>query len=355
MTPKDFRTWAAAIPAFGLYGEGMLPPDADFLHIETIRARSALHDWEIAEHLHRGLFQVLWLFEGGGEARLDGRRVALRAPLAITLPPAAVHGFRFEAETAGHVLTLSESRLAAAAGSALDMLFASPRALSLASDLAASSAGLLDVLESEFLGDAPQRDALLDALLRATLLLLARAGGETGARPHAWLRAETGRSLLARFLALVDAHHAEHLPVSHYAERLHVTERTLTRQCRQLCGRAPLALIQDRLLLEARRRLSCADAPLAVIAYELGFEDPAYFCRFFKRHTGMTPSAFRRAGAEVKPRRQNVRLSPAKLTIERRNSYARSENCPPEQEQSQAPQPSRSHRERGHPPHHRGA
>ncbi|HNH36489.1 MAG TPA: AraC family transcriptional regulator, partial [Rhodocyclaceae bacterium] len=54
-------------------------------------------------------------------------------------------------------------------------------------------------------------------------------------------------------------------------------------------------LVQARLLLEARRRLVYIAAPVSLLAYELGFQDPAYFCRVFKRATGMTPTAFRAA------------------------------------------------------------
>jgi AraC family transcriptional activator of pobA len=54
--------------------------------------------------------------------------------------------------------------------------------------------------------------------------------------------------------------------------------------------------VQNRLMLEARRKLTYVPASVSQIAYELGFNDPAYFCRVFKRHNGVTPSEFRRRG-----------------------------------------------------------
>src|SRR5437588_770406 len=56
-----------ALPLFHLYGD---PPDDqafDFIHVETIGSRSALHDWTILAHRHRNLFQVLLIERGGGE------------------------------------------------------------------------------------------------------------------------------------------------------------------------------------------------------------------------------------------------------------------------------------------------
>ena len=56
-------------------------------------------------------------------------------------------------------------------------------------------------------------------------------------------------------------------------------------------------MIQQRLMLEACRQLTYVPSSVATIAYELGFQDPAYFSRLFRRHTGMTPTQFRRAQA----------------------------------------------------------
>jgi AraC family 4-hydroxyphenylacetate 3-monooxygenase operon regulatory protein len=56
-------------------------------------------------------------------------------------------------------------------------------------------------------------------------------------------------------------------------------------------------LIQQRLALEARRRLVFLAHPVNGICTELGFKDPAYFSRFFRRHCGMSPNEFRRRNA----------------------------------------------------------
>ncbi|MEJ2037048.1 MAG: helix-turn-helix domain-containing protein, partial [Maritimibacter sp.] len=58
-------------------------------------------------------------------------------------------------------------------------------------------------------------------------------------------------------------------------------------------GKTAGALIQDRLTLEAQRLLTYTNASAAMVASELGFQDPAYFARFFKRRTGLSPIGFR--------------------------------------------------------------
>lgn len=55
----------------------------------------------------------------------------------------------------------------------------------------------------------------------------------------------------------------------------------------------PLQLINDRILLEAKRLLRYSDKKIKDIANDLGYEDPSYFVKFFKRQTGMLPTEFR--------------------------------------------------------------
>src|SRR5579883_535359 len=72
-----------SVPAFYLYGESLQPPDERLIHIETIAARSRLHDWIIRPHRHRDLHQVLLIERGRVEAKLDARTELLRAPAVI--------------------------------------------------------------------------------------------------------------------------------------------------------------------------------------------------------------------------------------------------------------------------------
>ena len=80
-------TLAQALPLFHLYGD---PPDEqafDFIHIETIGARSSVHDWTIRAHRHRDLFQILLLERGGAEMTYETATTPFAAPAAILIPP----------------------------------------------------------------------------------------------------------------------------------------------------------------------------------------------------------------------------------------------------------------------------
>ena len=91
----------------------------------------------------------------------------------------------------------------------------------------------------------------------------------------------------------LEAHYLEHWPVSRYADQLGLSTERLNRMVRAETGLNAQALLHQRLVREACRRLVHVAAPVSRLAFELGFEDPAYFCRFFRRHTGVSPTAYR--------------------------------------------------------------
>lgn len=81
--------------------------------------------------------------------------------------------------------------------------------------------------------------------------------------------------------------------VGDYADRLGYSARTLNRLARQHTGLSAKQLIDERVVLEAKRRLSHGDASVAEVAQQLGFDDASNFSSYFRRHSGTTPGAFR--------------------------------------------------------------
>jgi AraC family transcriptional activator of pobA len=100
--------------------------------------------------------------------------------------------------------------------------------------------------------------------------------------------------LFQDFRRLLEDHYAEHWPVRHYAEQLHASESSLNRLCRTVAGTTAFEIVQDRLELEARRKLIFTTDAIHQVAANLGFKDPSYFSRFFRRRTGSSPRSFRR-------------------------------------------------------------
>src|SRR5215207_5711972 len=100
------KTHSPEIPIYVLYGEAYGSPFPDCLHCETIADRSRLHDWHIRPHRHFGLHQFLLITKGKVVATSDTSRHVLTAPAAIMNAPTTVHGFEFEPNTEGYVVTV---------------------------------------------------------------------------------------------------------------------------------------------------------------------------------------------------------------------------------------------------------
>lgn len=101
------------------------------------------------------------------------------------------------------------------------------------------------------------------------------------------------RTMFTRFRTLVEENYRQRWSIADYAASMGISESRLNRICRSFTRKTAFEVVQDRILLEAQRYLVYTAAPISEIAYELGFNDPAYFCRFFKKKTGRTAKAFR--------------------------------------------------------------
>jgi AraC family transcriptional activator of pobA len=227
---------------------------------------------------------------------LEGSQAEFAGPTVVIIPAGAVHGFGFHADSQGYVLTINLDRLLSMASSLhqapIAALFSEPRVLDLASDpvLAARAAGLFGNLIEEF--RQPESPGPQVGWLACSVLWILSSGTHHMTATHSPDRYELDR--LRRFRLLVETHYQKHWPVKRYARQLALSESSLNRICRTLTGGTAFDIVQQRLALEARRRLVYVAGSVAGVAAELGFKDPAYFCRFFRRHAGVSPTAFRR-------------------------------------------------------------
>ncbi|WP_298851143.1 helix-turn-helix domain-containing protein [uncultured Sphingomonas sp.] len=277
-------------PRFQLYGEADSFADPGFVHIESIASRSRSHDWEIRPHRHETLDQLLVIRSGRMEVRIEADLHSHAGPAIVHVPANIVHGFRFGDEVDGDVLTFSaELRGALRSSAAGDPgLVGGALVLTPAVDLLARLAPLVEQLRMECSGHEQDRITAAEWLVGLLLLQVGRVAVDAGDDGSA----VSGRP--QRFRDLVDRHFREHRPIAFYAAALAMTERSLTRLCRARFHCSPMHYVHRRLLLEAQRQLTYGSTSIARIAEDLGFADPSYFTRFYRRMTGKLPSTARR-------------------------------------------------------------
>lgn len=96
------------------------------------------------------------------------------------------------------------------------------------------------------------------------------------------------------FSRLVDIHYKKKHSVADYAELMNLAPKTLSNKFHKLNLESPNEMIKNRIILEAKRLLLYSDLSIKEIAYQLGYEDPAYFNRMFTQKSGKTPAVFRK-------------------------------------------------------------
>jgi AraC family transcriptional activator of pobA len=296
-SPKRRRARGADfnVPRFALYGERG-GPETVLLHIEEVQDRSRQYNYEIDAHVHNGLYQLICVASGPVEVALDEQRFAPKGPTVVAVPPGVVHAFHFGPETRGYVLTLSARWLATGKldelGEAVRTLFAKPRVMEMSSQehIMERVNGLLHELIAEFRQPDGANSPVAGWLARAIVWRLAQPCAREQLNQH---REYRYHAVFSDFRDLIEQHYLEHWSLAQYAQSLNLSVERLNRLCRQHAGVSAFELVQDRLIHEACRRLIYVVVPVTQLAYELGFADPGYFCRFFKRRTRCTPNEYR--------------------------------------------------------------
>ncbi|RBJ78075.1 helix-turn-helix domain-containing protein [Pseudomonas sp. MWU12-2534b] len=286
----------SSIPVFKLYGENQAWPTPDLLHCESIPKRSSLHHWEIKPHRHADLYQLLYVQRGQALVEVEGRRQDVRQASIQVVPPLMVHGFQFSENIQGYVLTLGAplvAQLEAQLGAPLAVL-ASAGCYPVGRDRHSLNT-LFKALMDEYEGSAAARDLLLHSLVNVLVVWISRRGQQNTPPSN---RGERNQQLLGHFIKLVERHYQQHPTVESLAHRIGLSSVHLNTLCRELAGQSALQMLHQRLMLEAKRGLIYTNISISQLSDNLGFSDPTYFSRFFKRLSGQTPNAFRQSAGQ---------------------------------------------------------
>lgn len=287
--PEVFRYFPAMtlvsspIPVWQLYGEDS--PFPDILHIERIVDRAEGLHWRIAPHRHLHLHQVFLILSGEVRLTVDGQQTRADPPVVMNIPRGTVHGFDFSAGTEGFVLTLPAANF--------PELFATRLAAlaPLGQAFVATAPNGLGAIFTALAADHSGGSALRPLRLRAAAMTLGATVAESAPSPAAEVPA--GDSRIAAFETLVRSHLDQHWTLTDYSRALAVSERHLRRMCLQATGLSAHALVDTIRLREACRLLAYTRMRVQEVGFALGYDDPAYFARAFRRLSGLSPSDYR--------------------------------------------------------------
>lgn len=293
MTRQPQEITRPDIPVFKLYGESRAWHTPDLIHCESISERSEMHQWHIAPHRHNGLVQLVYLSAGTATVELEGKTHQLQRPTLLFLPEMCVHGFDFSRDAEGRVITIAAPLLKQLSERHDFLMSATGEAgVFPLTSLDGPVNSILETIAEEYINPAPGRALVLESLVGVLLVWLRRRQARD-ALPEPGSRQDRGGHHLLQFSRLVENHYKAHHPIEFYGGQLGITAAHLNTLCRRLAGHSALQIVHERLLLEAKRNLIYTSMTISQVSDTLGFSEPAYFTRFFKRLTGSSPKAFR--------------------------------------------------------------
>lgn len=278
----------------GLYRDKVAHSE-NYLFLETIESRSKNFDWKVLPHFHSSLYQIFVAEKGSATLYTSEGKVRIEAPFIAFIPPLNIHGFDFDENIQGRILTFSDFYTGT-------LLEKHPRILGTldrifwltVTDFPTTFSEFTDTfnrINSEYHSHEEDKEMLLEYELYLLVLQFYRF-----AHHHLNQTAEGNNrmSYFRKFQQMVKMSDNPFTSLEVYAKHLNITTKHLNRICRSVKHMSALQVVQEELVLKAKAHLYHFTTNISEIAYELGFDDPSYFTRLFKKHTGLTPNEYRK-------------------------------------------------------------
>lgn len=258
-------------------------------------------------HLHRHdqYYQLHFIHKGTVHLQLGDKEYIETAPLIFFTPPPIPHSFITEQNATGQVLTIHQSLI--------EQLFKNinyhetnlksmascvtfqniPKHLEIYREMlekAFEGLHLESISESDF-GKHQAKICWSQSILLNLFRLMENI---TEAAPVS----HNNSAIFREYLALIEENYHKNHPINYYVNILNTTEGQLNKICRQIANISSKRIIHERVILEAKYLLTHTNLSIQQIAFQLGFQDPAYFTRFFTKYTQTSPKNYRKSHDE---------------------------------------------------------
>jgi AraC-like DNA-binding protein len=153
----------------------------------------------------------------------------------------------------------------------------------------------VELIKAEFQKNVDHSQSVILKNLLHNFLLLS----ERERRKQAFTKIKKGPEMecLMQFKGLVDKHFHSIKQVSAYAEKMNITEKKLLTSTNKILGKSPKEMIDERITLEAKRLLAYTHLSVKEIGFELGFDEPTNFVKYFRKNATKSPMEFRESSS----------------------------------------------------------
>lgn len=244
----------------------------------------------------KGLYKILWSQGQAVSFRVDGSLIELEKDQIIFCTP--INVLEIDKDTEGIVslvfnrefYCIQDHDQEVSCNGFLFFGSSVPQILTLKGKDKDSFCSMFDSFQEEFKNKDQIQGEMLRTLLKSFLIKSRRLIKQELPDPGL---PNNQLDIIRRFNVLVEKHFREKHQVADYADLLFKSPKTLSNLFHKYSDKSPLATINERIVVEAKRLLLYSDKTSEEIAYELGYKEAGHFSKFFKKHAGSNPSEFK--------------------------------------------------------------
>ena len=279
----------------GLYGDNSIEFVEGLIHVHPFGVIGRRHDGKVNMHAHNNILQIFIIETGTTELQYDEYVYEITGPAFMTIPKNVAHGFHHKDEVNGWIINLSDAVLEHLLQREADIIVEID-AIHI-STIDPNEEMLYDVYKTmkrcidEYRNNLPGKQLMLESLISQLIVQLHRLPLETTKLTSS--SDNTSKIYFRRFMQLIKSTHSFKKTIEEYANELYISQGHLGRVCQTIAGKPPKDIVTDYFMREAQIALTNVDKSIGQVAYDLSFDDPAYFTRLFKKKTGQSPKVFR--------------------------------------------------------------
>ncbi|NAS31753.1 helix-turn-helix domain-containing protein [Flavobacteriaceae bacterium R38] len=256
------------------------------------------HAGTVKEAELRNNFNIFWIKKGSGSYSIDFENYTFDSEVVLFMEPGQVFSVESESIVKGYWLSFEPdfycidtlNKEISCNGVLFNNIYEKPFVNPTKEDTA-KLCFILDTMVEEFTKKegASAHLEMLQLLLKQFIILSVRIK-----ESHQSFKNNSKETLLYKdFRLLVNQNYNTIHSVTDYANRLGISPKSLTKHFHRIGAPSPSELIKNRIVLEAKRLLLYSELTIKQTAHSLGFDDPAYFTRFFTKATQKSPVQFR--------------------------------------------------------------
>lgn len=284
----------AAIPDVHFNNANQVDTGLDIVELSSLYQKERLDHSPFLPH-RVDFYCLLYIEKGHCQHFIDFNHYPLTSGACVFINRHQVHAFDFKNRPQGKLLLITEDFIEKARTNIRTHLFAPMHSFQVSSPVIRLNTNVkqsFEALLGELLKEHKEAECdplLLQLLFSSILLKLDKH------RDHGVTNLLSARQVeqFSEFMALVTRHCRTIKNAAEYANTMGVSYKSLNLLCKLVTNKTTKHLIDEAVILEAKRELAISQCQIQTLAFELGFDELSNFVKYFKKHTGFTPAKFR--------------------------------------------------------------